>query len=344
RLNDDGVLEYRFLTICGVCSHGAWGAGFLKGWSENGTRPEFRIVTGMSAGAMLAPAAFLGAEYDYVLEDIFTARENKDFYNLTTWSVIRGLFGRGHFADFSPGRELLAEVLSVSLIDRVAEEYTKGRRLYIATANFDDNSWTVWDMGAIAASGRPDRIERFREVIAAAVAVPGAFPPVYFPVTVDGETYGQMHLDAGTHFVFVEDYMAGVDVELFAAGYGHEDIVPVAYVIMNTQSELQFAAPPSGQPLELITRAYQRIGRYASYGALDKLYAAALEDDVPMQIAAIPNNLDIDIDVFEFAQPGMSTLFAEGYQAAVNGYDWYARPSDIPDYREDVIFEDVSLP
>ena len=44
--------------------YGAYSAGVLDGWSRTGTRPEFDVVTGSSTGALIAPFAFLGSEYD----------------------------------------------------------------------------------------------------------------------------------------------------------------------------------------------------------------------------------------------------------------------------------------
>ena len=44
----------------------------LVGWSEHGGRPQFKIVTGTSTGALAAPFAFLGTEYDGVLKKIYT--------------------------------------------------------------------------------------------------------------------------------------------------------------------------------------------------------------------------------------------------------------------------------
>src|ERR1700761_1328068 len=48
------------------------GAGLLTGWSESGTRPEFKLVTGVSTGALIAPFAFLGPKYDNVLRETYT--------------------------------------------------------------------------------------------------------------------------------------------------------------------------------------------------------------------------------------------------------------------------------
>ena len=50
----DGAFQYSGLSLSGGGEHGAFGAGFLKGWSELGSRPTFKIVSGTSTGALIA--------------------------------------------------------------------------------------------------------------------------------------------------------------------------------------------------------------------------------------------------------------------------------------------------
>ena len=68
-----------FLAISGGGDNGAYGAGFLNGWTAAGTRPEFKAVTGVSTGALIAPFAFLGPKYDYVLERVYTTIARRTF-------------------------------------------------------------------------------------------------------------------------------------------------------------------------------------------------------------------------------------------------------------------------
>jgi hypothetical protein len=48
-----------FLALSGGGDDGAVGAGLLAGWTAAGNRPEFKLVTGISTGALIAPFAFL---------------------------------------------------------------------------------------------------------------------------------------------------------------------------------------------------------------------------------------------------------------------------------------------
>ena len=77
-LGPDGIKTYPILAISGGSANGAYGAGLLKGWSEEGSRPVFKITTGVSIGAIIAPFAFLGKEYDDVLEKGYTTISTKD--------------------------------------------------------------------------------------------------------------------------------------------------------------------------------------------------------------------------------------------------------------------------
>src|SRR5215468_10208820 len=65
-------LSSTMLALSGGQEDGAFGAGLLVGWTEHGSRPQFKIVTGTSTGALAAPFAFLGSEYDWALRRIYT--------------------------------------------------------------------------------------------------------------------------------------------------------------------------------------------------------------------------------------------------------------------------------
>jgi Patatin-like phospholipase len=68
-----GVLpNAQYLSLSGGGDKGAFGAGLLVGWTAHGDRPKFKLVTGVSTGALTAPFAFLGPEYDAALTDVYT--------------------------------------------------------------------------------------------------------------------------------------------------------------------------------------------------------------------------------------------------------------------------------
>ena len=69
-----------FLAISGGGDNGAFGSGLLNGWTASGTRPEFKVVTGVSTGALIAPFAFMGPKYDYVVKKVYTTTAQKDIF------------------------------------------------------------------------------------------------------------------------------------------------------------------------------------------------------------------------------------------------------------------------
>ena len=59
-LKNDGTPVVDILVLTGGGSRGAYGAGILCGWTVAGSRPDFRVVTGVSTGALQSTFAFLG--------------------------------------------------------------------------------------------------------------------------------------------------------------------------------------------------------------------------------------------------------------------------------------------
>lgn len=183
------------LALSGGGADGAFGSGVLVGWTQSGRRPEFEIVTGVSAGALIAPFAFLGPKYDSVLREIWTKYDTKQLVKL---AGLPGLLGGDSLIDTSPLAELIARYLNRDVLDEIASEYSRGRFLLVLTTNLDAQRPVVWNMGALAASRVPGSIALFHKIVLASAAIPGAFPPVRITVEANGEKYDELHVDGGT--------------------------------------------------------------------------------------------------------------------------------------------------
>src|SRR6195256_1821910 len=149
------VKQPTVLALSGGGADGAFGAGLLTGWSARGTRPQFTFVTGASAGALIAPFAFLGPAYDETLRSVFASGE---MANLLQSDFLAGLFGTSLFKT-APLQELIARHVDATMLAAVAQQYRAGRRLYIVTTNLDAQRTAIWDMGKIAASGDPRALD-----------------------------------------------------------------------------------------------------------------------------------------------------------------------------------------
>ena len=123
-----------YLAISGGGDNGAFGAGLLNGWTKAGTRPQFKLVTGVSTGALIAPFAFLGSAYDEKLKSLYTAISLKDIAEPR--GVLSALFDEA-MADTSPLYRLVKKSVTQEMLDAIAAEYEKGRILLIGTTNLD---------------------------------------------------------------------------------------------------------------------------------------------------------------------------------------------------------------
>ena len=215
------------LALSGGGVGGSFGAGALVGLSRKGKRPQFDIVTGVSAGALIAPFAFLGTSWDVQLDDNFSGAHSDHF-----------LVSRGIGMLFSPGvyknEPLVAFVdhfVTSDMIKEVASQDALGRLLLVATTDLDKEETVIWDMGQIAAHGGEVAHNLFRDVLVASASIPGVFPPIIIPVGNSGTQYEEMHIDASaTVSFFVAQALAYV-LPLDPNGLKGTNI----YVIVNGQ-------------------------------------------------------------------------------------------------------------
>jgi len=179
-----GPLSY--LALSGGGADGAYGAGVLNGWTAQGTRPEFSVVSGVSTGALIAPFAFLGAAYDATLRDVYTSGIAESL--LDTPNFLNALFGSGLFGN-TRFRELVARYVDQDMLAAIAAEQAKGRRLFIVTTNLDTQRTVIWDMGRIASIGSPQALSLFRDVVAASASIPVVFPPILIDAEANGNRF-----------------------------------------------------------------------------------------------------------------------------------------------------------
>lgn len=142
-----------FLTVSGGSDNGAFAAGLLVGWSQIGTRPSFKLVTGISTGALVAPFAFLGPAYDQQLRAVYTGIGPDNIYEKR--NILSAVFHEP-LADTAPLYTLISHYANADMLAAIAQEYKKGRLLLIGTTEIDVQRPVFWNIGAIAASGNPE--------------------------------------------------------------------------------------------------------------------------------------------------------------------------------------------
>jgi hypothetical protein len=308
-----------FLAISGGSDDGAFGAGLLVGWSEAGTRPEFKLVTGVSTGSLIAPFAFLGPDRDPQLRTVFTGVGPDDIFEQR--SILTVLF-QDSFADTAPLFRLISHYVDDGMLAAIAREYAKGRLLLIGTTNLDDGRPVIWNIGAIAASGKPGAIELFRKILLASAAIPGLFPPVLIETEVGGKHFQEMHVDGGAVAqMFLYPPSIGLRVDLRQAALARERH---AFLIRNSRLDPEWASVEA-RLLPIVGKAVSTMIHYSGYNDALRIYATSKRDGVDYNLAYIGPDFTVEHKT-QFDQAYMRALFDYGYQRARAGYRWSKAP------------------
>jgi len=318
-VGEPGTLQqYAVLALSGGGADGAFGAGFLTGWSDAGTRPAFKLVTGISTGGLIAPFAFLGSDYDEELEELFTTTSTRQILDLN--SIFGIIFRSEAFADSKPLQDLVAEHINEKILRAVADRHNQGYRLYIGTTNMDAQRLSVWNMGVIANFGTPQALDLFRKIMVASASIPVAFPPVMIEVEFNGQRYDEMHTDGGT---ITQVFFYGGVIDLRAAGElagANPSNVGDLYVIRNghLMPEVQHT---ERKLADISDRALSTMIKAAGVNNLFRIYAFTLRDNVGFHYVDIPDS-HVSESTEPFDQAEMNRLFDVGYKLGLAGDAW----------------------
>ncbi|MEC9374286.1 MAG: patatin-like phospholipase family protein [Planctomycetota bacterium] len=310
------------LALSGGGENGAFGAGLLCGWSEAGTRPKFKVVSGISTGALIAPIAFLGEKYDDVLRQAYTQIGVRDVMRERGMLAI---FNRDALADTEPLAGLIEKWVTDEMLQEIAAEHGRGRRLLIGTVNLEAQRPVIWDMGAIAASGHPKAGALFRKIVLASASIPGAFEPQYFDVIADGKDYQEMHVDGGT---MAQVFLWGAGVRLVEIGRGAgvtKARRPIVLYIVRNGRFFPEAEQMKALFLDITGRAVASLVKTQGIGDTYRLYSLALEEDIDFNLASIPESFEPRPEK-PFDNAYMNDLFDLGFRMAEGGYPWEKTP------------------
>jgi hypothetical protein len=325
--HDDASGHFNILALSGGGSYGAFGAGILNGWSASGTRPIFKIVTGISTGALIAPFAFLGADYDPVLKQVYTSVTTKDI--MISKSFIISERGLDSLADSSPLQRLIEKYVTENVIRSVALAHQKGRRLYIGTTDLDASRLVIWNMGVIAASNRPETDDLFGKILLASASIPILLPPVYIPVEVGDEIYDEMHVDGGVATqVFLYGDILNLDDSARSAGLSSVGAGRI-YIIQNLQS-IPLYEPVKSNLVAISKKTVMGLLTNQGNGDLYRIYSIAQRAGIKFKLIFIPSDFELQ-DPMNFDPVLMEKLFDRGYHMALSGDPWQNHP---PGYKD----------
>jgi hypothetical protein len=317
------VVPLNYLCISGGGSNGAYGAGFLAGWTAKGTRPKFDVVTGISTGSMIAPLAFLGPKYDDKAKEAYTTISTED---IAETQILAALLGRSAgLADTAPLKRLIAKYLTQEMLDEIAVESRKGRVLLIGTTYLEAQRPVMWDIGAIAETGDPQALGLVRDIILASASIPGAFPPMDISVTVRGKTYHEMHVDGGvTQQVFL--YPPSYRPKMIDKAIGWK-AKRTAYVIRNNKISAEYADVKRSL-IHVAGRSIDTLIKWDGIADLYRIYAIAQRDGISYNYTSIPIDFANE-SKSAFDKEYMTSLYHAGYDAALQNDPWKKTPPGL---------------
>jgi len=286
-----------WLVLSGGGENGAFAAGLLKGWSEAGTRPDFGVITGVSTGAMIAPFAFIGPSGDEALRQAYTEISAADVFEFGGTSE--------SLTDTWPLKRRIDRSVTPNLLQAVAAEHAKGRRLLVATTAVDSERPVLWDMGAIAGTGGPKALALFRDIILASSAVPGVFPPVMVEAVAGSKRIQEMHDDGGT----TAPYYLAPEATLLAA---HPAPLPAqrVYLVVNNVLTPQFQMA-ARTTLGVLGRSMSAAIKAQMRAALALSRGFARRTGLDLRVAEIDGRFT-QTTTAPFDQAYMKALFAHG--------------------------------
>lgn len=304
--------EFNILALSGGAAGGAYGAGVLAGLSKSGRRPDFAIVTGVSTGALSAPMAFLGSAWDDRLTDAYVGGHATELLSLRRLAPALGpsIF-KGESLD-----ALVETFVDQEMVEAVAVEHAKGRRLLIATTNLDSQRAVVWDLGEIATHGGDEALKLFRTLLVASASVPGIFPPKLIDVQANDHAYQEMHVDGGV----AAPLFLMPDALLHWRNLGPRFRRGRVHVIVNTVLDPSTQSTPPGVA-SIMSRSFDTMLRFSYRQALSLAAGFCSRHNLPLSVASIPNAFE-GMNLLKFETDLMRRIYDAGFEQAVEGSVW----------------------
>jgi predicted acylesterase/phospholipase RssA len=303
--------------------NGAYQTGVLKGWTESGARPQFDVVTGVSVGSLIAVFAFLGPEYDATLERCFTSLQAGDIYHRRP---LAALPWADSLADSGPLWHRIVAEMTPDVLAKVAEAHRAGRRLYVGTTNLDTARLVVWDVGAIAASDDPNKVDLIHNILLASCSIPGLLPPVPINIKIDGKPYTELHCDGGvSSSLFLQPSMLGLQPGAAPASGLSEGTVSVI-IAGKLYPE---AGPVQRRLFQVSESSLRRLFQSQMEGDLLRMYLLTLYAGMKFELTGIPQGFVEGGISMMLETKVMHQLFEVGRDFGRTGRSWQTRPPGI---------------
>jgi len=311
---------WHVLALSGGGQWGAFGAGFMKGWTQRTTepkRPEFRVVTGTSTGSLIATFAFLGSGFDDALRDAYLGIRGDDDVFENRWLV--GLVFGDALSSTKPLRRRLNGFITPEVLAKVAEEGRRGRRLFVGSVDLDHGTFKPWDLTEIASRGGEQARQQYIDALMASTAIPVAFPPV-----VIGDT---TYVDGGVRRnIFLEIVVS--EAQRFRTLEASAPSQATVYCLVNGTLDVGTRVVRR-RVLDIARRSVDILLDESTDGNLLRIYLLAKRAGLGFQVAHIPALAcaSIGSEEHQFDPTLMKCLYDEGQRTARDEAEpWLAEP------------------
>ncbi len=309
---------WQYLALSGGGQWGAFGAGFMKGWTERRDRPEFRMVTGTSTGSLIATFAFLGSAYDDALGAAYLGiRGDKDVFEKRFF--LSALFSDS-LATTGPLRRRLEATITPAILEAVAREAGRGRRLYVGAVDVDGGTFKPFDLTQIASRGGEQARKEYVDALMASTAIPVMFPGV--------EIAGVTYVDGGLRRNIFLEVVASEVLRLQKEGSAPPDAS--IYCLINGTLNVGSVQVPRNL-LDVARRSVDILLDESTDGNLLRIYLQASKMTPPpaFRITMIPPNMcsAVGSEENKFDPQLMRCLYDEGFKFAKEHPDpWRKEP------------------
>ena len=239
------------LILSGGSQQGAFGAGFMRAWEQHrgGSLPRFKLVTGISTGALQATFAFLGDTKTIVDEYSITSEKEllkplvPGKFEKKPVRTALSLTREGTLARLAPLREKLKNLINETTLEKVAIEADAGRTLLVGAVEMGSGEMAVFDLTRAAAlyvenlTSNPDRAEQLRGCFIEALLASSSVPMSADPVFIDNRLY----IDGGARFGVLVDLTADAFKQKVAEAKALEraaDVPRNLFLIVNATLEV----------------------------------------------------------------------------------------------------------
>jgi hypothetical protein len=319
-----GPKPLEVLVVSGGVEAAPFAAGVLVGWTEAGTRPTFDVVTGVSSGALIGACAFLGPKYDPKLRRLMLTMTSSD---LVTIRPLRYLVRYRSLGSPAAAERLIQSEIDDAFLDDLRQAHAEGRHFFVGTTELETNQLVIWDVGAIASSGRPDADEMVRKVFLAAISWPGLVPPVEFDLESNGRLYHEQHYDGGaTTMAFLRfgplaswpqpdapaqpGWLKGSNLYVLVCRKLYDDPAPMS------KRPLPRVIEYMGLMLESLTRA-----------DISKIYSFCAASGMDFHLLSMPQEIPQEHLCFRAMFPTQAPqLFESGHRIGAGGPPWRLTP------------------